>query len=58
MPTEHHQLAEARELDQRIQNTHARLSRAERDLAVLLAEMADKKCFVDLGYTGAPTSGV
>ena len=47
----HHQLAEARELDRRILETHAQLSRAERDLALLLAELADKKHFLDLGYS-------
>ena len=50
MHAAHHQLAEARELDRRILETHALLSRAERDLALLLAEMAEKKHFLDLGY--------
>ena len=48
--TEHHQLAAALELDKRILETHALLSRAERDLAWLLAELADTKHFLDLGY--------
>ena len=46
----HHQLAEALELDKRILETHALLSRAERDLALLLAELVDTKHFLDLGY--------
>jgi 5-methylcytosine-specific restriction endonuclease McrA len=46
----HQQLDEARELDRRILETHALLSQAERDLALLLAEMADRKHFLDLGY--------
>ena len=50
MQAAHHQLAEARNLDRRILETHAQLSRAERDLAMLLAEMANKKHFLDLGY--------
>ena len=50
MHVAHHQLAEARELDRRILETHAQLSRAERDLALLLAELADRKHFLDLGY--------
>ncbi len=45
-----HPLAEARDLDRRILETHAQLSRAERDLALLLAELADKRHFLDLGY--------
>ena len=45
-----HQLAEALELDKRIMETHALLSRAERDLALLLAELADTRHFLDLGY--------
>ena len=44
------QLAEALELDRRILETHVLLSRAERDLALLLAEIADRKHFLDLGY--------
>ena len=50
MQNAHHQLAEALELDKRILETHALLSRAGRDLALLLAEMADRKHFLDLGY--------
>jgi 5-methylcytosine-specific restriction endonuclease McrA len=50
MHAAHHQLAEARDLDRRILETHALLSRAERDLALLLAELADKRHFFDLGY--------
>ena len=50
MQTADHSLTEARELDQRILETHAQLRHAERDLALLLAEMADKKHFLDLGY--------
>ena len=50
MHAAHQALAEALELDRRILETHALLSRAERDLAVLLAEMADRKHFLDLGY--------
>ncbi len=50
MQAAHHQLAEAQDLDRRILETHALLSRAERDLALLLAEMADRKHFLDLGY--------
>jgi 5-methylcytosine-specific restriction endonuclease McrA len=46
----HHHLAEARDLDRRILETHAQLSRAERDLALLLAELADKRHYFDLGY--------
>ncbi len=43
-------LTAARELDMRIRQAHAQLSRAERELAVLLAEMADRGHFLDLGY--------
>ena len=50
MQAVHHHLAEALELDKRILETHAQLSQAERDLALLLAEMADRKHFLDLGY--------
>ena len=50
MQIAHHQLAEALELDKLILETHALLSRAERDLALLLAQMAEKKHFLDLGY--------
>ncbi len=50
MQAAHHPLAEARDLDRRILETHAQLSRAERDLALLLAELADKRHFFDLGY--------
>ncbi len=50
MHAAHHPLAEARDLDRRILETHAQLSRAERDLALLLAELADKRHFFDLGY--------
>ena len=45
-----HSLTEARELDRRVLETHARLARAERDLAQLLAQMADHQHFLDLGY--------
>ncbi len=50
MQAAHHPLAEARELDRRILDAHAQLSRAERDLALLLAQMAERKHFLDLGY--------
>jgi 5-methylcytosine-specific restriction endonuclease McrA len=50
MHAAHHRLAEALELDKRILETHAQLSQAERDLALLLAELADRKHFMDLGY--------
>jgi len=40
----------AQELDERILQAHARLCSAERDLALLLSEMADKRHFLDLGY--------
>jgi hypothetical protein len=43
-------LVDALELDRRILEAHALLARAERDLALLLAELADKKHFLDLGY--------
>jgi hypothetical protein len=50
MHSEHHSLTEARELDRRIRDVRAVLASAERDLSLLLAEMADKKHFLDLGY--------
>jgi len=40
----------ARDLDVRILEAHARLRRAERDLALLLAEMQDGWRYLDLGY--------
>ena len=52
MQTVSAQLAAARELDERIQQTCSHLRRAERDLALLLAEMADTGHYSDLGYAG------
>jgi len=50
MQTMPHHMTEAQELDKRILQAHARLCRAERDLALLLAELADRRRFLDLGY--------
>jgi 5-methylcytosine-specific restriction endonuclease McrA len=50
MHSEHHALTGARELDRRIRDVRAVMAHAQRDLALLLAEMADKRHFLDLGY--------
>ncbi len=50
MQTMPHHMTPAQELDERIRQVHAKLCRAERDLALLLAELADKRHFLDLGY--------
>ena len=50
MQAVHPSLTEARALDIRIQDVRAVMASAERDLSLLLAEMADKKHFLDLGY--------
>jgi hypothetical protein len=43
-------LTAARQLDERILRAHARLRRAERDLALLLAELAERGHHLTLGY--------
>ena len=43
-------LSPAEDLHQQVLLVHASYRRSERDLAVLLARMADERLFIDLGY--------
>ncbi len=50
MQTNAPRLTEASKLDERIRTAHTQLRRAERDLALLLAQMSAGGLFLDLGY--------
>ena len=50
MPSEHPSVSEARSLDQRLQEACAQLRHAERELALLLAEMVENGHHLNLGY--------